>query len=74
MIELLDKLVWYLVRARWSASGGVPSALTLILDSTVVLDNFRWEDEEVDGPVTVPRVIGPRSQFVFGEPQTLAHD
>lgn len=36
MIELLDRLTWYLVRARWTATG-VPPSLTLILDSTVVL-------------------------------------
>lgn len=36
MIELLDRLTWYLVRARWTATG-VPTSLTLILDSTVVL-------------------------------------
>lgn len=29
------------------------------LDSTVLIDNFRWELEPVDGPVTVDRVIDP---------------
>jgi hypothetical protein len=33
---LLDELLWYLVRARWGVAGR-PTALTLILDSTVVL-------------------------------------
>jgi hypothetical protein len=32
---LVDELLWYLVRARWAVVGR-PSALTLILDSTVV--------------------------------------
>lgn len=35
-------------------------------DSAVILDNFRWEVEEVDGPITVPMVVGPRSRFVTG--------
>jgi hypothetical protein len=30
-----------------------------ILDSTVLIDNFRWELEPVDGPVTVDRVHKP---------------
>jgi hypothetical protein len=34
--ELLDEVLWYLVRARWKVVG-CPTALTLILDSTVVL-------------------------------------
>lgn len=35
-------------------------------DSAVLLDNFRWEVEEVDGPITVPMVVGPRSRFITG--------
>ncbi|HUH05174.1 MAG TPA: MopE-related protein [Kofleriaceae bacterium] len=35
-------------------------------DSAVILDNFRWEVQEVDGPITVPMVVGPRSRFVTG--------
>jgi len=38
-----------------------------ILDSAVILDNFRWEIEPVDGPVTVPRLIGPPSRFVYAQ-------
>jgi len=38
-----------------------------ILDSAVILDNFRWEIEEVDGPITVPRIMAPKSRFVIGE-------
>jgi len=34
--DLLDEVLWYLVRARWAVVGR-PSTLTLILDSTVVL-------------------------------------
>ncbi|MGH7646190.1 MAG: IS1380 family transposase [Gemmatimonadales bacterium] len=35
LTELLDELLWYLVRARWAVVGRPPSLL-LILDSTVV--------------------------------------
>jgi len=35
LVPLLDELLWYVVRRRWAATGGVPRALTLILDSTV---------------------------------------
>ncbi len=34
-----------------------------ILDSTVLLDNFRWELEPVDGPVTVDSVHDPRREL-----------
>jgi hypothetical protein len=34
--DLLDEVLWYLVRARWAVVGR-PTALTLTLDSTVVL-------------------------------------
>jgi hypothetical protein len=37
MIDLLDGLCWRLVEARWATLGGVPSAVTLMLDSTVVV-------------------------------------
>jgi hypothetical protein len=36
-------------------------------DSAVLLDNFRWEIEEVDGPITVPRELGPPNRFVTAE-------
>ena len=35
LVPLLDELLWHVVRRRWAAVGGVPQALTLILDSTV---------------------------------------
>ncbi len=35
LVPLLDELLWYVVRRRWAAAGGVPKAETLILDSTV---------------------------------------
>lgn len=35
LVPLLDELLWYVVRCRWAATGGVPKKLTLILDSTV---------------------------------------
>lgn len=35
LLPLLDELLWYVVRARWAVVGR-PSALMLILDSTVV--------------------------------------
>lgn len=35
LLPLLDELLWYLVRARWAVVGR-PTALMLILDSTVV--------------------------------------
>ena len=35
LVPVLDELLWYIVRRRWAATGGVPQALTLILDSTV---------------------------------------
>jgi hypothetical protein len=28
-------------------------------DSSVLIDNFRWLGDPVDGPVTIPRVTGP---------------
>ena len=34
--DLLDEVLWYLVRARWAVAGR-PRALTVILDSTVVV-------------------------------------
>jgi len=37
MVPLLDGLLWYVVRRRWAMDGGAPKALTLVLDSTVVL-------------------------------------
>jgi len=38
-----------------------------ILDSVVLLDNFRWEVEPVDGPVTVPKELGPPRRY--GDPK-----
>jgi hypothetical protein len=35
LLPVLDDLTWYLVRARWAAVG-VPAAITVLLDSTVV--------------------------------------
>lgn len=35
MLDLLDEVLWYLVRTRWAATGR-PRAVMLILDSTVV--------------------------------------
>ncbi len=35
LVPLLDELLWHVVRRRWTAVGGVPKRLTLILDSTV---------------------------------------
>jgi hypothetical protein len=43
-----------------------------ILDSAVIIDNFRWEIEPVDGPVTVPRVRAPFSRFLFAGAQRNA--
>jgi hypothetical protein len=37
-----------------------------ILDSAVILDNFRWELEPVDGPITVPREQARRPRFARG--------
>ena len=37
-----------------------------ILDSAVILDNFRWEIEPVEGPITVPRTEAPLSRFKVG--------
>jgi hypothetical protein len=34
-----------------------------ILDSAVLIDNFRWEIEPVDGPVTVPAIVGPPRRY-----------
>lgn len=44
-----------------------------ILDSAVLLDNFRWEVEPVEGPITVPKVVGPRSRFVVAPDLTQAN-
>jgi hypothetical protein len=38
-----------------------------ILDSAVIIDNFRWEIEEVEGPVTVPITVAPHSRFVHAD-------
>lgn len=37
LVPLLDELLWYVVRRRWSVAGGAPRAVTLILDSTVAV-------------------------------------
>lgn len=37
LVPLLDELLWHVVRRRWAMVGGAPEALTLVLDSTVVL-------------------------------------
>ena len=37
LVPLLDEVLWYVVRRRWAAAGGTPSALTLVLDSTVAV-------------------------------------
>ncbi len=39
------------------------------LDSAVLIDNFRWVIEEVDGPVTVPMVRGRQSRRGGGTEQ-----
>lgn len=38
------------------------------LDSTVLLDNFRWLPEEIEGPITVPREFGPKRRYSFASP------
>lgn len=37
LVPLLDELVWELVQRRWAMTGGAPTRLTLLLDSTVVV-------------------------------------
>lgn len=37
VVPLLAELLWQVVRRRWARVGGAPKALTLVLDSTVVL-------------------------------------
>ena len=32
MIPLLDALLWYMVRRRWTLSGGTPRGLTVVVD------------------------------------------
>jgi hypothetical protein len=41
LLPVLDEVLWYLVRARWAVVGR-PTALTLILDSTVVR-RYGWQ-------------------------------
>jgi len=41
LLPVLDEVLWYLVRARWAVVGR-PTALTLLLDSTVVL-RYGWQ-------------------------------
>jgi len=43
-----------------------------ILDSAVIIDNFRWEIEPVEGPITVPRETGPLPRFRFATQQVTA--
>ena len=47
--EVLDDLLLRVVRARWDASGGVPEAVTLMFDSTVVLRYGRKQAGAVNG-------------------------
>ncbi len=45
-----------------------------VYDSAVLVDNFRWGIEPVEGPITIPRVQAPRSPFVFADqPRAVAH-
>ena len=41
-----------------------------ILDSTVLIDNFRWELDEVTGPITVERAPGSGIQRPVKKPTT----